>query len=807
MSTVASDARAAGDPVPNAIGAWRDEAFLVRVFGPEGGLAEAYDLIETDKAGAEKGSGQKATPRAITADESAQLDVLQAALDEDTTAELAPWTTWRDFAFEAMPGRVYLGMSLSRADTGEAMIWAKGAWLDPLMPQTQQEFLDYFAIATRRNLDPETAFHISRQIYASWAETGEAPPKELAGYVINCFVVYLYKAIELGRRPGDAKFDKYKAYAFKAVEQLSEEDLGVRHDKIHVYASIHTVLWHWCIIDGDYQGAYDAALGVFDYYKQVVHERELAQPEGSPEVKFQTNRAFNYAISILVLGVLLAAQKKPKSTIRISRTNIDVFRRAVQTGTKNVTWYAELAVSHAAAAACLNLADRVEKGTVPISHGYLMDLIWNAPRIKTPEFEEATSQMIRTFAARSGAFTPDPMPTVVTAVRGVVMPVPDKYRHGIIEVDLAYTGPAPERIELRFRRAEGYERVEAPAHTFTVDEEAGLVRLRYPVGPDTEPFTSIRVFTAGPGQRLAKAIHDEEGWQIHSLFFFNRRAFERGYYVRRKRGKDNHTLLFAAEQLADRYDSSMAHRAVIAVVYAYRALEVWDVFRARTALENIDRLIGHKRLLALPATMHIRQDPRHLVQSMLMARWHLAVALLDEGELLKTVTQASVYGEGHIHPGILHSYNSVRMSMIGAFLLRKYGRTEDAIASTQAARRLFDRAFANEQTHPNKEWGMLDFEVEHTREVVERQERWVAGWAEGREADEEQDDVVLKATRLLGEEGRENLRHNFSRLVGRIAKARESQAFDVPDLPALIEAERGPREAAEAAAPLGKPTR
>ncbi|RZJ85800.1 MAG: hypothetical protein EON88_25855, partial [Brevundimonas sp.] len=215
MTMVASEGRSASDPAPNAIGAWRDEAFLVRVFGHEGGLAEAYALTETDKAGTAKGSGQKAAPRAITAAESAQLDVLQAALDEDTTAELAPWTAWRDFAFEAVPGRSYIGMMLSRADTGEAMVWAKGAWLDPLMPQTQQEFLDYFTIATRRNLDPETAFHISRQIYASWAETGEPPSTELAGYVINCFVVYLYKAIELGRRPGDAKFDKYKAYAFK----------------------------------------------------------------------------------------------------------------------------------------------------------------------------------------------------------------------------------------------------------------------------------------------------------------------------------------------------------------------------------------------------------------------------------------------------------------------------------------------------------------------------------------------------------------------------------------------------------------
>jgi hypothetical protein len=394
--------------------------------------------------------------------------------------------------------------------------------------------------------------------------------------------------------------------------------------------------------------------------------------------------------------------------------------------------------------------------------------------------------MIRTMAAKSRSFPVADEPTVVTARRGVVTPKPNVHKAATIEVDLAYTTVPPERVQLRLQMADGFQVVEAPAETLTVDADNKVLQVRYPVAADHKPFASVRIFTQTGQDRFVEVDYDEEGYWLSNLFFNSKRAFERGYYVRRRRGKDNPTLLFAAEQLAAHYDKAIAHRAVVAVVYAYRALEEWDVFRCKQALETLAAMINHRRLMALPATMHIRQDPRHLVQSMLMARWHLAVALLDETELLKTVVDAAFYGEGHVTPGILHSYNSVRMSMIAGFLLRKYGRTEDAVAIAHAAERLFKRSSINEAANPNKEWGMLDFEVEHTREVVERQLRWVQTWAEGGDIGEEQDEVVLKATRLLGEQSREHLRHNFGRLVGRIAKANEAQSIELPQVAGVL---------------------
>lgn len=732
-----------------AIGIVRDGAFLVRIFGDRDWLAESFELAERGDGGAPL----KSKPAGAA---SHDLDEVQCKIDEETRNRCEAAGAHRDMLFPRDPSRVYSSMQLRSVGSGGPVTWAKKAGLHCLAPSTPEEFVQNLSFDVRRNVDAETILFTCEQVLKRFT-TAKAPiAEDLLGYAVNTFVIWAYKRIELDRATPDETSDAIRDFAYKTLDSIKEGGEGVRFERYHVYASLRTAMWHLYVFDGDYEAAEKSLNEIYRIYCETKKDE-----------KFPVSRAFNFCISMLVHGLMLAAQGRSEEAKPVLTATVQAYRRAVATGTKNVTWFAELGVSHAAAAAAFNINDRLTAGRVPLDVDYLFEMGRAGPRIHTAAFNEAFRHMIRVLIARSGVCPLDRPVAMAQAERGVLRPTPGVLRSATFELNLIFDGQAPDRVQLRFQQAGGYRVVDVVVTPAMVDANARRVALAFPLSPDHPPFSAIRVFSAAPGERLVEVAYAED-YDAKNLFFFSRRAFERVFFVRRRRAKDNSTLVFAAEQICSEYRLSKAHQAVAAVVYAYRVLEVGDIWRAERAIHFIDHLSG--RLEGLQSTGHPRTDRQHLAQSMMMARWQLCVQTLDADGLFRTVVEAALRARDLVDPVALHSYNGCRMMLVAAFLLSKIGQVDAALRFCAAGARLFEAAMANEASSPNRAWDIPPFEIEDTRKVVERMGVFAQAWRRGEDLDE-QDAVIMSATRLLETESREAIRKNFALLTDRIAKS------------------------------------
>lgn len=372
----------------------------------------------------------------------------------------------------------------------------------------------------------------------------------------------------------------------------------------------------------------------------------------------------------------------------------------------------------------------------------------------------------------SGSGIPSAIGSAV-AVVGRLQPLAEARGHARFICHLTFGPALPAAVEI-VQLFQGEERqvlfslsslrVREPANAEASNE---VFEIETEVDASHVPLVAIRVFTIAQNGTRSEVEYGED-YFAQQLFFRTKREFERGFFIRRRRAKDEATLLFCAEQLIDHYRLSAAHRAVAAVVYGYRAIDLADRWRGSRALSAVDD--AFEAAGALESTRHPRTDRDHLLQSLQMARWQLQVFLLDELGLMRTLVAAVLRTTKLEQPLAINTYNGCRMYMVCGFLLHKAALTTLSREVFETGIAFFAQAMENEAQRPNQEWAFPQSDVDETQRVVDRMARFAERLVGGAQDLGEQDDVVLSATRLLQAESREAMRRNFARLVGRIAK-------------------------------------
>lgn len=373
----------------------------------------------------------------------------------------------------------------------------------------------------------------------------------------------------------------------------------------------------------------------------------------------------------------------------------------------------------------------------------------------------------------SGSSGPTPVcPAVASA--GRLIPVREAHGHARFTCQLTFEAGLPDAVELvyLFNDAERRELLPSSSlqlRTLHAPQPSGAsFEVEAEVDASEHALMAIRIFTIDRTGARSEAKYGED-YFVQNLFFLSKRDFERAFFIRRRRTKDEATLLFCAEQLTLHYRLSPAHQAVAAVVYGYRAIDLEDRWRASKALAAVDD--AFEGAAVLEVTSHPRTDRDHLLQSLQMARWQLQVFLLDQTGLMETLIAAILRATRLEQPLAINTYNGCRMYMVGGFLLHKAGLTTHSVRVFESGIAFFARAMANEAQNPNREWAFPQSDIDETQAVVDRMARFVRKLNHGERDLGEQDEVLLSATRLLKVESREALRRNFARLVGRIAKA------------------------------------
>lgn len=367
-------------------------------------------------------------------------------------------------------------------------------------------------------------------------------------------------------------------------------------------------------------------------------------------------------------------------------------------------------------------------------------------------------------------------PSICLAVASTsrLRPVGEARGHARFTCHLTFGAALPVAVEIVYL-FDGEERRDLlsssslqPRKSLATEPSGTHFEVETEVDASERALMDIKIFAIDQHGARSEVKYGED-YFAQNLFFRSKRDFERGFFVRRRRTRDDATLLFCAEQLMLHYTLSPAHRAVAAVVYGYRAIDLADRWRAAKALAAIDD--AFEGAAALGVTRHPRTDRDHLFQSLQMARWQLQVFLLDEIGLMQTLVAAIARTAGLEQPLAINSYNGCRMFMVGGFLLHKAGLTTHSVRVFETGIAFFARAMANEAQEPNQHWAFPQSDIDETQAVVDRMARFVQKLNHGERDLGEQDEVLLSATRLLKAESREAMRCNFARLVGRIAKA------------------------------------
>lgn len=367
-------------------------------------------------------------------------------------------------------------------------------------------------------------------------------------------------------------------------------------------------------------------------------------------------------------------------------------------------------------------------------------------------------------------------PSICLAVAstGRLRPVGEARGHARFACHLTFGAAMPVAVEIVYL-FDGEERRDLlptsslqPRKSLPTEPSGAHFEVETEVDASERALIDIKIFAIDQHGGRSEVEYGED-YFAQNLFFLSKRDFERSFFIRRRRAKDEATLLFCAEQLILHYTLSPAHRAVAAVVYGYRTIDLEDRWRAAVALAAVDD--AFEGAAVLEATRHPRTDRDHLLQSLQMARWQLQVFLLDETGLMRTLVAAILRTTRLEQPLAINTYNGCRMYMVGGFLLHKAGLTTHSLQVLETGIAFFARAMANEAQEPNQQWAFPQSDIDETQAVVDRMGRFARKLIDEERDLGEQDEVLLSATRLLKAESRETMRRNFARLVGRIAKA------------------------------------
>ena len=378
-------------PEPLAVGLVRGRAVAVRLFGPD--LEEARLVARLASGGEVELSREERRPGHIRG-----LRALRSHLAPSTRRRLARLGDGIDRVF-LLPKALVSGFQV-RTVEGAIVAWASTeGGLGDLLPADEPTFRAALSFGTRRHRDAETVRFITGQVLRGPGVV-ETPDGFQDGYLINAFVIHLYKSIELGRYDApeatQAIFERMNAL----LAAMPTSGVGVRSDVEQLFVSMRMALWQMHMARGEVEAA-RARLDEIVVYHDLSIDRPL-----------NCNRSYNLAKSMFMTGLLALARDEADLAARLFEDTAHVFRRgvaAVKPRTGNLTWFAEMAATHRVAVNAMTLQRRLIEGEkIPLEA--VLEMAPSAVRVEGEAYCEALRASLTSawVEPREQRFTPYP---------------------------------------------------------------------------------------------------------------------------------------------------------------------------------------------------------------------------------------------------------------------------------------------------------------------------------------------------------------------------------------------------------------
>ncbi|WP_313443893.1 hypothetical protein [Brevundimonas sp.] len=317
------------------------------------------------------------------------LNDLERALSPKVREKINKDRLCRDYQFLIPDGLLCVAISLV-AHCGESKVdvqWAaRDAGLAYLLPMSRNDFREYFSFRFKRHKVADTALFVSEQVLTRSAKSPDTRTPETLGYICNAFVIYLYKSIETNTYDAtDTRL--FLSEALSALDEMPPTGGGVREDRHHLQISMKTALWHYYVFFGMRPSALIELNEIYSLYKSTE--------------RFVVTYGYNYAKSLLMCGVIRYVSGDVGGAQAAWDASIEAFKRSVAIGTRNVTWFSEMADSHAAATASLRLSEAVSSSS-EISQKSLCEAANTAARVSDNRFCRSIQSMISLSPLLSG---------------------------------------------------------------------------------------------------------------------------------------------------------------------------------------------------------------------------------------------------------------------------------------------------------------------------------------------------------------------------------------------------------------------
>ncbi|WP_159995692.1 hypothetical protein [Roseomonas sp. 18066] len=367
------------DPHARALACVSGDRLNVRCLGGSVN-AGRISAIAVDRDGAEHRLMEDPATEAATV----YLNNLTGRLSDKTRSRMARSKIKIDRSFVLDPSVLYRSIRVVFLDEASTKVpWAtRDAELDFLLPNSVAEYRDHISFDRRRHKDPATVRFSARQVLADHENKLDHVDPEVLGYIVNSFVIYIYKSIEL-RSTGDLVVPSAMLQlVFGAISRMDPGKTGVRSDKDHLFISVNTCLWHFYIHNSEPLKAENCLEIILDTYRNSS--------------RFVITHGYNYCLSILVCGLIRLARKVDAPGRNALETVVEIFRRSVAQDTRNVTWFAEMADSHRAALSAIRVLEII-KQRKELTGSLLAEAAKPGIRVKGDDFQRLVEKVIEYF--------------------------------------------------------------------------------------------------------------------------------------------------------------------------------------------------------------------------------------------------------------------------------------------------------------------------------------------------------------------------------------------------------------------------
>jgi len=374
----APSATTVGLPEAVCIGIQRNDAFLIEI-GAKAPLPDNAEILIKEVS-------EEAEPHVLH-----KITVSECLIEVPELAELKPKLTRPSARKLSAHGQHLYGIRFalteSRPVRGLVVAIKSGEnesecpWLSNQLslslriPKNSDEFKSRISFKRGRSIDAETIFFSCMDTLKSH---NFKKNEQIDAYIANCFVIFIYKAIELQRGDIDSFVLGLTPKIRTLISGISSGS-GVREDDYQARLSLDTALWHFWISRSDMEQAQTKLFEMRDNYKAY-------------EGQFKITYAFNLALSMLALGVATLSAGDDRAEA-ILLDVYDIFRRGSAVDTRHVTWFEELLVSHKAAHTALRVLE-LRKNSQPMTAEIIEATAQHCSRVKTPDFQRKLTDFL-----------------------------------------------------------------------------------------------------------------------------------------------------------------------------------------------------------------------------------------------------------------------------------------------------------------------------------------------------------------------------------------------------------------------------